>query len=70
MLKYFDRYVLKEVSPPFLIGLLIYSFVLLMNQLLQAPELFIAKGVSLGVTLKLLLYLVPSILAFAVPISL
>lgn len=69
MLKYFDRYVLKEVSPPFLIGLLIYSFVLLMNQLLQAPELFIAKGVSLGVTLKLLLYLVPSILAFAVPMS-
>jgi len=31
MLKYFDRYLLKEITPPFFIGLLIYSFVLLMN---------------------------------------
>ena len=69
MLKLFDRYILKEISPPFLLGLLIYSFVLLMNQLLQLPALFIAKGVTLGVTLKLLLYLVPAILAFTVPMS-
>jgi LPS export ABC transporter permease LptG/LPS export ABC transporter permease LptF len=69
MFKLFDRYILKEISPPFLLGLLIYSFVLLMNQLLQLPALFIAKGVSLGVTLKLLFYLVPGILAFTVPMS-
>jgi len=69
MLKYFDRYVLKEVLPPFFMGLLIYSFVFLMDQLLRAPELFIAKGVTLGVTIRLLLYLVPSILAFTVPMS-
>jgi LPS export ABC transporter permease LptG/LPS export ABC transporter permease LptF len=69
MLKLFDRYILKEISPPFFLGLLIYSFVLLMNQLLQLPALFIAKGVTLGVTLKLLLYLVPAILAFTVPMS-
>ena len=69
MLKFFDRYVLKEVVPPFFLGLLIYSFVLLMNQLLQLSEMFIARGVSLGATLKLLLYLVPAILAFSVPMS-
>ncbi|MCX6563999.1 MAG: LptF/LptG family permease [Candidatus Aminicenantes bacterium] len=69
MLKYFDRYILKEVLPPFFMGLSIYSFVFLMDQLLRAPELFIAKGVSLGVTVRLLLYLVPSILAFTVPMS-
>jgi len=40
-----------------------------MNQLLQLPALFIAKGVSFGVTLKLLFYLVPGILAFTVPMS-
>lgn len=69
MLKYFDRYVLKEVLPPFFMGLSIYTFVFLMDQLLRAPELFIAKGVSLGVTVRLLLYLVPSILAFTLPMS-
>jgi len=69
MPKFFDRYVFKEVIPPFLVGLLTYTFVLLMNWLLELSELLIAKGVSLGVTLKLLLYLIPAILAFTVPMA-
>ncbi len=69
MLKLFDRYVLREIFPPFLIGLLVYSFVLLMNQILLLSELFIDKGVSLDVTLRIFLYLVPSVLAFAVPMA-
>ena len=69
MLKLIDRYILKEVGPPFFLGLLIYSFVLLMNQLLQFPDLFISRGVTLADTLKLLVYLVPAILAFTVPMG-
>ena len=45
-LKFFDRYILQEIFPPFLIGLLLYTFVLLMNQILMLAEMFIAKGVS------------------------
>lgn len=69
MFKFFDRYILKELIPPFFIGLLIYSFVLLMNQLLLLSELFVAKGVALSVTIQLLVYLVPSILAFTLPMA-
>jgi LPS export ABC transporter permease LptF/LPS export ABC transporter permease LptG len=69
MLKFFDRYLLKEIIPPFFIGLLIYSFVLLMNQIFLLSELFIAKGVSLPIIVKIFLYLIPSVLAFAVPMS-
>jgi len=69
MLKFFDRYLLREITPPFFIGLLVYSFVLLMNQIFILSELFIAKGVSLGVVIQIFLYLVPSVLAFAVPMS-
>jgi LPS export ABC transporter permease LptF/LPS export ABC transporter permease LptG len=69
MLKYFDRYMLREAASPFGIGLLVYSFVLLMNQLLVFPELFIAQGIPLLTTLKLLGYLVPAILAFTVPMA-
>lgn len=69
MLKFFDRYLLKELIPPFFIGLLVYSFVLLMNQIFLLSELFIAKGVSLSVVVQIFLYLIPSILAFAVPMS-
>jgi LPS export ABC transporter permease LptG/LPS export ABC transporter permease LptF len=69
MFKIVDRYLLKEIAPPFVLGLLIYSFVLLMNQLLQFPDLFIARGVTLADTLKLLAYLIPAILAFTVPMG-
>jgi LPS export ABC transporter permease LptG/LPS export ABC transporter permease LptF len=69
MWKFFDRYLLKEIMPPFFIGLLIYSFVLLMNQIFLLSELFIAKGVSFGVVAQIFLYLVPSVLAFAIPMS-
>ena len=68
-MKYFDRYVIREMTPPFGLGLLIYSFVLLSSWLLQFPELFIARGVPFGVTMRLLAYLVPAIVAFTIPMS-
>ena len=69
MLKYFDRYLLKEIIPPFFIGLLVYSFVLLMNQVFLLSELFIAKGVSFRAVALIFAYLIPAVLAFAVPMS-
>jgi LPS export ABC transporter permease LptG/LPS export ABC transporter permease LptF len=69
MIKLFDRYILREVAPPFVIGLLLCTFVLLMNQILLLAELFIAKGVSLGLAAEVLFYLIPSLLAFAVPMA-
>ena len=69
MLKSFDRYILREVVPPFVIGLVLYSFVLLMNQILLLAELFIDKGVSFGTVLWIFVLLIPSTLAFAVPMS-
>src|SRR4030042_6773303 len=69
MLKFFDRYLLREILPPFIVGLLIYSFVLLMNQVFLLSELFIAKGVSFTVVVLIFVYLIPAVLAFAVPMS-
>ncbi|MEW5900624.1 MAG: LptF/LptG family permease, partial [Acidobacteriota bacterium] len=42
---------------------------LLMNQVFVLSELFIARGVSFPVVAQIFLYLVPSVLAFAVPMS-
>jgi LPS export ABC transporter permease LptG/LPS export ABC transporter permease LptF len=69
MFKFFDSYILREVAPPFGVGLLLCTFVLLMNQILVLSELFIAKGVSLGLAAEVLIYLIPSLLAFAVPMA-
>ncbi|MEA2004808.1 MAG: LPS export ABC transporter permease LptF [Acidobacteriota bacterium] len=67
--KTIDRYIIKEIIPPFFIGLLISTFILLMNQILVLSEMFITRGVPLKTIIALLIYLIPSILAFAVPMS-
>jgi LPS export ABC transporter permease LptF/LPS export ABC transporter permease LptG len=64
-----DRYVLREVVPPFLLGLLLVTFVLLMNQVLLLADLFIDKGVPVLQALRLLGLLVPSLLVFALPMA-
>jgi LPS export ABC transporter permease LptF/LPS export ABC transporter permease LptG len=69
MFKLFDRYILKEVAPPFGLGLLVYTFVLLMNQILLLAELFITHGVGFRTVAEILAYIIPSILAFTLPMA-
>jgi LPS export ABC transporter permease LptF/LPS export ABC transporter permease LptG len=69
MARLLDRYVLREVVPPFLVGLLLVTFVLLMNQILLLADLFIDKGVPGGQAVRILALLVPSILVFALPMA-
>lgn len=69
MLRLLDRYVLREVVPPFFVGLLLIVFVLLMNQVLLLAELFIDKGVPALEALRVLALLLPSILVFALPMA-
>ena len=69
MFKLFDRYILKEISSPFLVGFFAYTFVLLMNEILGMSELFIESDVPLQVVLVLLIYLIPAMMAFSLPMS-
>jgi len=69
MFRRFDRYVLQEIFPPFLLGLLVYSFVLLMNQVFLFAELLISRRVEFGVAGELLVDLIPAILAFTIPMA-
>ena len=69
MPKILDRYILREVVPPFLVGLLLVTFVLLMNQILLLAELFIDKGVPAAEVVWVLALLIPSILVFALPMA-
>ena len=69
MPKIIDRYLLREVVPPFLVGLLLVTFVLLMNQVLLLADLFIDKGVPALQAFRILGLLVPSILVFALPMA-
>jgi len=62
-------YVLKEHVGPFLVTLNGLTAVLLVGNIIKFAELVIAKGVSLWDILRLLLYLVPYMLSFTIPMA-
>lgn len=70
MKKTISFYLIKEIMGPFFIGLLIFTFIFLMNSILRLTELVVNKGVKLIDILKLILYAVPSFLVFTVPMAL
>ncbi len=65
-----NRYILREIAVPFVMILLVLTFVLLMGKILQVMDLMINKGVGFGDIVRLMLFLMPSFLMFTIPISL
>ncbi|NWG02972.1 MAG: LPS export ABC transporter permease LptF [Syntrophaceae bacterium] len=61
-------YILKETFPIFLIGLLTFTVILLMDKILRLIEL-IVSGVSLSQILMLLFFISPSFLIFTIPMA-
>ena len=62
-------YILKEMLPIFLIGLMIFTFILLMDKVLRLIEMIVASGVSAFQIAKLLLFISPSFLVFTIPMA-
>ncbi|OFW02950.1 MAG: LPS export ABC transporter permease LptF [Acidobacteria bacterium RIFCSPLOWO2_02_FULL_68_18] len=65
-----DRYIVREVLWPFVIGLLVFTFMLIIPYLIEYAESFISKGVPVPVVLRVMGTLLPSALALTVPMSL
>jgi LPS export ABC transporter permease LptG/LPS export ABC transporter permease LptF len=70
MLKTIDRYVIREVVPPFLLSLLIFTFVLELPQLLGELERLLAKGVPWPTVGRIILLLSPQALGLTIPMAL
>ncbi|MDP2967845.1 MAG: LPS export ABC transporter permease LptF, partial [Deltaproteobacteria bacterium] len=62
-------YILKEIFPIFLIGLMTFTVILLMDKILKLIELIVTRGVSLSQILMLLLFISPSFLIFTIPMA-
>ena len=59
MLKTIDRYVIREVIPPFLLSLLIFTFLLEIPPVMRELETLVAKGVTWQVAGRIVLTLIP-----------
>src|SRR5581483_2294611 len=69
MLRIIDRYLLREILTPFLLALLLLTFVLEIPPIIQTGEEFIAKGVAWGTISKVLLTLLPQSLGVTIPMA-
>lgn len=64
-----DRAILKEMTTAFLLGLMVFTFVLLTNKILRLVELIVNKGVGIWTVLQLFLYVLPYSLVVTIPMS-
>jgi LPS export ABC transporter permease LptF/LPS export ABC transporter permease LptG len=69
MLKSFDRYILKEIASPFALGLIVYTFTMLIDMIFYLSGTLISKEASVLTVINILLYMMPDFLSFTIPMS-
>ena len=65
-----DRYVSREVVVPFTIGLLVFTFILIVPYVIQVAEQLIAKGVAWPTVVRIMVTLLPQALGLTIPMAL
>ena len=64
-----DRYIFKEMIPPFFLTLGFFTFIFLMSNLLEIANLVVNYRISLSSVFMMLIYLMPFFLVFIIPMS-
>lgn len=64
-----DRYVVREVLPAAALGLLLFTFILLLDQISVLMRILISRGADLSTVLRAFLYILPSFLSVTIPMA-
>jgi LPS export ABC transporter permease LptF/LPS export ABC transporter permease LptG len=64
-----DRYVAREIVPPTGLGLLLFTFILLLDQISSLMKILVSRGADLSTVVRALLYILPSILSVTIPMA-
>jgi lipopolysaccharide export system permease protein len=64
-----DRYLFRELLPPFALNLVFFTFVFLMTRILEITNMVVNYRIGLGTVVLMLLYATPRFLEFVVPMS-
>lgn len=65
-----DRYILRQMAWPYTLGLAVFTFLLVVPELMKYAEEYVSKGVPLVTVGRLVLTLLPFSLALTIPMSL
>jgi LPS export ABC transporter permease LptG/LPS export ABC transporter permease LptF len=69
MLRILDRYIIREIAPSFVLGLGVFTFVLLLNEILRYAKILISQAASLSHVVGILANLIPSVLCVTIPMA-
>ena len=67
MFRILDRYVLREIGPSLLLGVGVFTFVILLNEILRLAQLLFSGGAADAA--EVLLNLLPSVLCITIPMG-
>jgi lipopolysaccharide export system permease protein len=62
-------YIIREIASLFLLGISVFTLILLMGRLIKLTELVVSRGVPLADVSRMILYLMPSLLVFTIPMA-
>src|SRR5262245_20293098 len=65
-----DRYLLRELVAPFPLVVTLFTFFLIIDRLYQLTELVLTKGVPFHLVVQLLTFMLPSFMAYTLPMAL
>jgi len=68
-MKILRKYIIKETAVMFLFSLAIFTFTLVVGNIIRLAELVINKGVDIRLVGRLFLYLIPFLLSYTIPMS-
>lgn len=64
-----DRYIIREIGAPFLLGLAVFTLILLVARVLKLVELVVNRGVPFTQVAMLFSYILPSFLEVTIPMA-
>ena len=69
MKRIFSLYIIREISSLFLLSMAVFTLVMLLGRLLKLTDLVITRGVPLADVGRMVVYLMPSLLVFTIPMA-
>ena len=69
MKRILSLYIIREIVSLFLLGIMVFTLILLLGRLIKLTDLVISRGVPLADVSRMILYLMPSFLVFTIPMA-
>lgn len=69
MKRILNLYIIREITTLFLLGIVIFTLVLLMGRMLKLTDMVISRGVPFTDLVRMIAYLMPSFLIFTIPMA-